>query len=114
MRGSKARRLRSQYGHECVSLALDDGDFRSSHCRGTRSMLNSVDTDAVVAAWARVQTALPQGWIIDSLRCASEGLDAEQRSDDWIAVAVGPDGEERRARAADPVAALEALPAAIR
>lgn len=33
----------------------------------------------------------------------------QQRSDNWIPVAVGPTGEERRARASDPVAALDAL-----
>jgi hypothetical protein len=71
------------------------------------------DTPDMGAAWAGIQSVLPEGWTIDSLRCASEGLAVEQRSDDWIAVAVGPDGEERRARAADPVAALEALPRAI-
>jgi hypothetical protein len=71
------------------------------------------DTPDIGAAWSRVQAALPEGWTIDSLRCASEGLAVDQRSDDWIAVAVGPDGQERRARAADPVAALDALPAAI-
>jgi hypothetical protein len=71
------------------------------------------ETPDIGAAWARAQTALPDGWTIDSLRCASEGLAVEQRSDDWIAVAIGPDGAERRARAADPVAALEALARAI-
>jgi len=64
------------------------------------------------AIWASIQAAMPPGWTIDSLRCASEGLAVEQRSDDWVAVAVGPGGEERRARAADPVAALLGLPAA--
>lgn len=71
------------------------------------------DTPDIGAAWARVQAALPDGWTIDSLRCASEGLAVGQRSDDWVAVAVGPGGEERRARAADPAAALDALPGAI-
>jgi hypothetical protein len=74
-----------------------------------------MDTDMpdIGAAWSRVQDALPEGWSIDSLRCASDGLAVAQRSDDWTAVAVGPDGEERRARSADPVAALHALPEAI-
>jgi hypothetical protein len=74
-----------------------------------------MDTDPpdVGTAWARVQASLPEGWSIDSLRCASEGLAVEQRADDWVAVAVGPEGEERRTRSADPVAALEALPRAI-
>ena len=37
------------------------------------------------------------------------GLSVESRSDDWIAVAVGPSGEERNHRAADAVSALEGL-----
>jgi hypothetical protein len=60
-------------------------------------------------AWRRVQARLPAGWQLDSLRCASEGLAPDLRSDDWIAVAIGPGGEERRSRAADPVAALDGL-----
>ncbi len=68
-----------------------------------------VDTNDLNAAWARVQAALPEGWTLDGLRCASTGLAEDERSDDWIAVAVGPDGDERRARATGPVAALEGL-----
>lgn len=70
-------------------------------------------TPAIGAVWARVQASLPEGWSIDSLRCASEGLAVWQRSDEWVAVAVGPEGQERRARAVDAVAALEALTDAI-
>ena len=61
------------------------------------------------AAWNRVQSALPEGWSLDGLRCASTGLAEDERSDEWIAVAVRPAGEERRARAAESVAALEGL-----
>jgi hypothetical protein len=43
------------------------------------------------------------------LRCASDGLAPDQRSDDWIALAIGPGGVERRARAADPITALDVL-----
>jgi hypothetical protein len=64
---------------------------------------------ALAVAWRRAQEALPTGWQLDGLRCASTGLGADERSEDWIAVALGPDGEERRARAVDPVAALEGL-----
>jgi hypothetical protein len=67
------------------------------------------DTNDLTAAWSRVQAALPAGWSLDGLRCASTGLTEADRSDEWIAVAVGPGGEERRARATDPVAALEGL-----
>jgi len=68
-----------------------------------------VDTDDIGGVWARVQAALPDGWTVDGLRCASTGLAPEERSDDWIAVVLGPDGEERSSRAPDPVAALEGL-----
>jgi hypothetical protein len=67
------------------------------------------DTPDLGEAWARTQAALPDGWTVDNLRCASTGLTPEERSDDWIAIALGPDGEERASRAADPVAALEGL-----
>jgi hypothetical protein len=66
-------------------------------------------TNDLNETWARVQAALPEGWTLDGLRCASTGLGSEERSDDWIAVAVGPDGEERRARALEPTDALEGL-----
>ena len=68
-----------------------------------------VDTDDIGATWARVQAALPDGWTVDSLRCASTGLAPEERSDDWIAIALGPDGEEQASQAPHPVAALEGL-----
>ena len=57
----------------------------------------------------RVQTALPHGWTVDSLRCASTGLSPDERSEDWIAIALGPDGEELWSRAEDPIAALDGL-----
>ena len=70
------------------------------------------DTDAVTRAWQEAQGRLPEGWQLDGLRCASTGLSEDDRSDDWIAAAVGPTGEERDFRAADPVAALAGLAAA--
>ncbi len=63
----------------------------------------------LAGAWVESQAGLPEGWVLDSLQCASTGLDEQERSDDWVAVAIGPGGEERRVRAADPVAALNAL-----
>ena len=59
--------------------------------------------------WTEVQARLPSGWTIDSLRCASSGLGPHQRSDDWIAVAVTADGQERRYQAIDPEQALRGL-----
>jgi hypothetical protein len=69
----------------------------------------STESNELSEIWRKTQASLPAGWMLDSLRCASEGLAPDQRSDDWIAVALGPSGEERQARAADPVAALERL-----
>ncbi len=65
--------------------------------------------DRLTRAWDSAQERLPEGWTLDGLRCASIGLSAESRSDDWIAVAVGPSGEERSHRAEDAVSALEGL-----
>jgi hypothetical protein len=63
------------------------------------------------AAWKAAEAALPTGWKLDGLRCGSTGLSPEHRSEDWVAVAVAPDGTERSVQAADPFAALEALAA---
>lgn len=52
---------------------------------------------------------MPAGWTLDSLRCASTGLAVGQRSDDWVALAVGLAGEQHEHRASDPVAALDGL-----
>ena len=73
--------------------------------------MTMVDSDALAAAWARVEAGLPPGWSLEALRCASSGLRPDQRSQDWVAVAVGPDSAERQASAGDPIEALEALAA---
>ena len=67
------------------------------------------EDDALTRAWQEAEDSLPEGWHVDSLRCASTSLAEEDRSSDWIAVAVGPAGEERMVRAADPVAAIAGL-----
>ena len=69
------------------------------------------DDQQLNALWVATQARLPEGWSLDGLRCASTGLAAAERSDDWVAVAVGPSGEKRSARAAAPDEALEALAA---
>jgi hypothetical protein len=68
-------------------------------------------SDDLSVAWAEAQARLPTGWSLDGLSCASTGLSPAQRSDDWVAVAVGPGAVQREARAADPMAALAALTA---
>lgn len=60
-------------------------------------------------AWARTQASLPEGWELDGLRCASTGLAPQQRSEEWVAVAIGPSGEERACRAPSAAAALDEL-----
>ena len=77
-----------------------------------------VDSDAETNAgalldWQRTQAALPGGWQLDSLRCASEGSALHQRSDDWLAVAIGPDAVEAIGRGIDPTAALADLLAVV-
>lgn len=68
-----------------------------------------MDSDSLTRAWADAGARLPEGWVLDGLRCASSGLTPDERSDDWIAVAIDESGEERRHRASDPVAALTGL-----
>ena len=67
------------------------------------------DSDALSVACAEAQARLPDGWTLEGLRCASTGLSPDRRSDDWVAVAVGPGAAERSARAGDPIEALAAL-----
>jgi len=71
------------------------------------------ESDELTAAWNRATAALPVGWTLDRLQCASASLAAEHRSEDWIAVAIGPDGEERSHRATDAAAALTGLAASL-
>ena len=66
------------------------------------------------AAWREVEALLPTGWRLDGLRCASTGLRPEDRSEDWIAVAVAASGSEVQHRASSPEAALRGLPARAR
>jgi len=67
------------------------------------------DADTLTAAWTTAEATLPAGWRLDSLRCASSGLEPDQRSTDWIAVAVGPGDAERTFRARDALSALSGL-----
>ena len=60
--------------------------------------------------WKEVQTQLPDGWILDGLRCASTGIRPEDRSDDWVAYATSPNGTSVTHRAATAVEALRGLP----
>jgi hypothetical protein len=69
------------------------------------------ESDSLTAAWIRTQAQLPPGWKLDSLRCASTSLAVADRSEDWIAVAIGPDGTARTHRAPDPIAALAGVAA---
>jgi hypothetical protein len=65
-------------------------------------------------AWAQVEAALPPGWWLQGIRCASTGLAPEQRSDRWIAEARGPAGECEVVDDAAPEAALAQLAKQVR
>jgi len=67
--------------------------------------------DQLTRAWKNAQDRLPEGWDLDGLRCASTSTTPESRSDDWVALAVGPEGEERSHQADDAINALEGLAA---
>jgi hypothetical protein len=72
------------------------------------------DPDARTHVRRETQANLPFGWVLDGLRCASTGLLPDQRSGEWIVVAVGPGGARQTHRAADPIAALTGLGAILR
>ncbi len=84
---------------------------RNRRCWTHRDRLTTVGHETDLGEiWREVQAALPAGWLLDSLRCAGTGLAVDQRSDEWIAVAVAPDGSELRYQAPSPAAALRGLP----
>jgi hypothetical protein len=67
--------------------------------------------DQLTRAWKKAQGRLPGGWSMDGLRCAATDSTPESRSDDWVAKAVGPAGEERSHQADSAISALEGLAA---
>ncbi len=67
------------------------------------------ETTDLSRVWAEVEEQLPPGWQLDGLRCASTGLMPEDRSEEWVAVAIGPGDETRTCRAAEPEDALRGL-----
>ena len=72
------------------------------------------DADALTRVWRSTQASLPVGWTLDCLRCSLAGVLPRQRSGQWIAGAVGPEGARQTHRAADPIAALTGLGAILR
>ena len=60
-------------------------------------------------AWISASAALPLGWRLEGLTCASTGLAPEQRSDRWRAWATAPDGGKVESEGDGPIAALNAL-----
>jgi hypothetical protein len=73
----------------------------------------TTESSALSVAWTRAAAALPPDWELKGLQCASTGLSPEERSEEWIAVAIGPDGREVRHRAEEPTSALEGLVASV-
>lgn len=57
-------------------------------------------------AWVEASAALPLGWRLDGVTCASTGLAPEQRSHRWRAIASGPAGETTKGEGDDAISAL--------
>ena len=60
-------------------------------------------------AWIAASAALPIGWRLEGVTCASTGLAPEQRSDRWRATAASPAGETVTGEAGSAAGALQAL-----
>jgi hypothetical protein len=60
-------------------------------------------------AWVEAEAALPLGWRLEGVTCESTGLQPEQRSDRWRAMAGGPNGEVIQAEDDHAIGALNAL-----
>jgi hypothetical protein len=60
-------------------------------------------------AWVEAEAALPLGWRLEGVTCASTGLLPEQRSDRWRAMAAGPNGETAEGEDDHAIGALHAL-----
>jgi hypothetical protein len=73
----------------------------------------TIDSGDLAKTWAETEASLPTGWELGGLRCASTGLTPEQRSEEWVAVASGPDGQEVHHQAVDPIAVLQGLAALV-
>jgi hypothetical protein len=67
------------------------------------------DPSDLSGIWADTAASLPPGWELGGLRCASTGLTPENRSEEWIAVAIRSDGLEVKHQAVEPRDALEGL-----
>lgn len=64
--------------------------------------------------YLRTARELPAGWILQGLRCTSDGLRPEQRRDGWLVEACGPEGGCVKIAADSPAEALLALSSAVR
>jgi hypothetical protein len=65
--------------------------------------------DDLAAAYLTTELALPPGWQLDGLRCASTGLSPGERSHEWRAVGRTSDGRSVQGRGREPRAALADL-----
>ena len=65
--------------------------------------------DPVIVLLRSVHDALPEGWVLQGLRCASVGLLPHQRSERWVAEACGPNGECHVVERSTPERALRDL-----
>jgi hypothetical protein len=60
-------------------------------------------------AWTEASAALPIGWRLDGITCASTGLTPDLRSERWLARAIGPNGQAMAADGEGAIAAVGAL-----
>ena len=54
--------------------------------------------------WRRVEASLPTGWRLDRLH-----LETDDGSNDWLAIAVDPNGSPLTARASEPIDAIRGI-----
>ena len=65
--------------------------------------------DDLEGAWRATEHALPEGWLLDSLRCTSTGLQPGERADRWRAIALGSNGDSLEGSGIGPIEALADL-----
>jgi hypothetical protein len=70
--------------------------------------------DELGRRYLALQQSLPAGWLLDGVRCASSGLEPDQRSDAWQAVARAADGVSITGSGLTAFAALDDLQARVR
>jgi hypothetical protein len=71
--------------------------------------IDRLERSGLNRAWITAEASLPLGWRLEGLTCASSGLQPEQRSDRWRAMAAGPNGEAVQGEDDHAIGALNTL-----